>query len=35
MLLIQNGLVFTMETNKEIRADILIEKERIVEISKK
>ncbi len=35
MLLIQNGLVFTMETNKEIRADLLIENERIIEISKK
>ncbi len=35
MLLIQNGLVFTMETDKEIRADLLIENEKIIEISKK
>lgn len=35
MLLIQNGLVFTMESSKECYADILIDKDKIIEISKK
>ncbi len=35
MLLIQNGLVFTMETNKERYADLLIDKDKIIQISKK
>ena len=35
MLLIQNGLVFTMETDKEKHADLLIENDKIIEISKK
>lgn len=34
MLLIQNGSVFTMEDDKEIRADLLIENGKIIEISK-
>ncbi len=34
MLLIKNGLVFTMETNKENYADLLIEKGKIIQISK-
>jgi len=35
MLLIQNGLVFTMETHEESYVDLLIEKEKIVRIAKK
>ena len=35
MLLIQNGLVFTMETNEESCVDLLIEKEKIIKIAKK
>ncbi len=35
MLLIQNGLVSTMETNEENYVDLLIEKEKIIQISKK
>ncbi len=35
MLLIQNGLVFTMETNEESYVDLLIDKEKIIEIAKK
>ena len=35
MLLIQNGLVFTMESNKEGYTDLLIDKEKIVRIAKK
>ena len=35
MLLIQNGLVFTMETNEESYVDILIDKEKIIKIAKK
>ncbi len=35
MLLIQNGLVFTMETNEEARVDLLIDKEKIIKIAKK
>ncbi len=35
MLLIQNGLVFTMETNEEDYVDLLIEKGKIVQIAKK
>lgn len=34
MLLIQNGTLFTMETNEEIRADLLIENGRITKIAK-
>ncbi len=34
MLLIQNGSVFTMETNKERHADLLIDKGKIIQISK-
>ena len=33
MLLIQNGLVFTMETKKEIYADVLIDKGKIIRIA--
>ncbi len=33
MLLIKNGLVFTMETNKEIHSDLLIDRGKIIEIS--
>lgn len=35
MLLIQNGLVFTMETNEEDYVDLLIENEKIIRIAKK
>ncbi len=35
MLLIQNGLVFTMEANEERYADLLIDKDKIIQISKK
>ena len=35
MLLIQNGLVFTMETNEEGYFDLLIENEKIIRIAKK
>lgn len=35
MLLIQNGLLFTMEAEQAIRADLLLEKGKIVKISKK
>ncbi len=35
MLLIQNGLIFTMEENKEQYADLLIENDKIVRIAKK
>ncbi len=35
MLLIQNGLIFTMEENKEQRADLLIENDKIIRIAKK
>lgn len=35
MLLIQNGLVFTMETNQEHYLDLLIDKGKIIQISKK
>lgn len=34
MLLIQGGSVFTMETNEKIHADLLIDKGKIIEISK-
>ena len=34
MLLIQNGLVFTMETNEECYVDVLIDKGKIIKISK-
>ncbi len=35
MLLIQYGLVSTMETNEEARVDLLIDKEKIIKIAKK
>lgn len=35
MLLIQNGLVFTMETNKEMYADLLIDNGKIIKIAEK
>ncbi len=35
MLLIQNGILYTMEDREPIKADILIDKGKIVEISKK
>ena len=35
MLLIQNGLVFTMETNEERYVDLLIDKEKIIRIAEK
>lgn len=35
MLLIQNRLVFTMETNQESYVDLLIDKEKIIQIAKK
>ncbi len=35
MLLIQNGLVFTMETKEESRVDLLIDKDKIIQIAKK
>lgn len=35
MLLIQNGLVFTMEANKERYVDLLIDKEKIIRIAEK
>ncbi len=35
MLLIQNGLVFTMETKEEQHLDLLIENEKIIRIAKK
>ncbi len=35
MLLIQNGLVFTMETNEESYVDLLIDKGKIIQIAKK
>lgn len=34
MLLIQNGTLFTMETNEEIRADLLVKNGRIIKIAK-
>ncbi len=33
MLLIQNGLLFTMETNKELHCDLLIDKGKIISIA--
>ncbi len=35
MLLIQNGILYTMEENEAIKADVLIDKGKIIEISKK
>ena len=35
MLLIQNGLVFTMETDEERYVDLLIDKQKIIRIAKK
>lgn len=34
MLLIQNGLVFTMESKEESRVDQLIDKDKIIQIAK-
>lgn len=35
MLLIKNGSVFTMETSEESRVDLLLDKGKIIKISKK